>query len=394
MTALAPTQAHPFPAIPATQMPAQRACLVRYCTPLINAIQAVWQSISHFIVSCFFAMLRCCGFKRAALLLTPTQREHCVRYGAQEIAQRLQRERVYASEQTSRQLPGPFVYQHAELGAQHICRRPVGDVVDQIHIRELPLADLQVAIAHFQGHRPTMEDDCLLGFFNLPINGRIIRDGKLFGVFDGHGGDAAARFMRAHLMDELMFQLQAFNPVVLSDEGIWNALKMTFVRLSERFDEDPSGTTATVALMLDGKLWVANVGDARTLVVDAAGHVEQLSADAKPTDQRFERGVANRGGYVLFGRVNAVLGVARAIGDHEIAGVSARPKIVVTPIPSGAQIFLGCDGNFDVASTAQIGEALHAHRALPTGQLINNVVFSAFNAGSTDNISGMLIRMS
>ncbi len=59
------------------------------------------------------------------------------------------------------------------------------------------------------------------------------------------------------------------------------------------------GTTATFALTLNGKLWTANVGDART-VLDQQGVPLQLSEDAKPDHPRYRRGIEHRGGHIAY----------------------------------------------------------------------------------------------
>ncbi|OGN58689.1 MAG: hypothetical protein A3C42_01330 [Chlamydiae bacterium RIFCSPHIGHO2_02_FULL_45_9] len=56
------------------------------------------------------------------------------------------------------------------------------------------------------------------------------------------------------------------------------------------FNEPQSGTTATVAMILDGKLWTANVGDSRTILDNGI----QLSEDAKPTDTHYRKGIENQ----------------------------------------------------------------------------------------------------
>ena len=48
--------------------------------------------------------------------------------------------------------------------------------------------------------------------------------------------------------------------------------------------------------------------------------------------------------------VNGILGVARAVGDHNVGAVNARPKITDYPlsmIPRGRHLILTCDGIYD-----------------------------------------------
>ena len=48
--------------------------------------------------------------------------------------------------------------------------------------------------------------------------------------------------------------------------GIWDALKACFLILDEDYEGD-DGTTATVAMILEDKIWIANVGDSRIILV-------------------------------------------------------------------------------------------------------------------------------
>lgn len=257
-----------------------------------------------------------------------------------------------------------------------------------------------VGVCHAQGRRPTMEDAHLATSFNLVIKDKSYPI-ELFGVFDGHGGDKAALFVSKHLEKELQKALLEFNPDSLSDEGIWNALKMTTVRLSESFKRrgDGSGTTATIALMLDGKLWTANVGDSRTILENKGKAIFQLSEDAEPNDPRYKKSIEKRGGKVIniwgVHRINGNLAVGRAIGDAAVGkGMTARPKITMMPlseIQPGSHLILACDGIYDVASTRQIGKAA-AQNKEPAGSFAKGIVYSAYQANSSDNLSALVVQ--
>ncbi len=267
------------------------------------------------------------------------------------------------------------------------------------------VGNLAVGVCHAQGRRPSMEDEHLAIETRVCIGGRDYPI-QLFGIFDGHGGPEASRFIRDHLQEQLSGALLEFNPNGLSDAGVWRSLKMTFVRLHRNFkDAHPhvangQGSTATVSMILDNKLWTANVGDSRT-VLDNAGTPIQLSEDAKPSDARYKRNIEKRGGEVIpvgpVHRINGVLAVGRAIGDHRLGhAINPRPKITVKPlseIQPGSHLILCCDGIYDVARTADIVQNAHAGRALLPGTLAKNIVYSAYLSGSTDNLSALVVKI-
>lgn len=335
---------------------------------------------------------------------TPFGREHRIRSGAENIQARLEREFQHAQNQMANEPDKAFAYREAPA-AQTVPIVPPA--------LEKRIGNYTVGISHFQGERPTMEDKHLATYFNLTIAGNVYPL-SLFGIFDGHGGTKAAEYVRDHLQEVLNEALIEFNPNGLSDVGIWNALKITCVRLSDRFlleyhsqiirfenesIADKHGTTATFSMILDGKLWTANVGDSRAILSNSGVPI-QLTEDAKPNDPRYKRGIEKRGGEVLFyylWRINADLSCARAIGDFRLHGAnSARPKITMMPLSSiqpGSDLLIGCDGNFDVASTKQIIQTVHAHRDTTPGVLARNLVHSAHASGSKDNISMLVIKI-
>jgi protein phosphatase 1L len=273
-------------------------------------------------------------------------------------------------------------------------------------LTKLKVGECNVGIASWQGHhKNAMEDEHLAIPFNLSINGKEYFI-QLFGVFDGHGGKKAAEYVRDNLSDTLKQNLQKYNENGLSDQGIWQALKLTPVHLDhgfkKEFDEVFDGTTATIAMILDGKIWTINVGDSRT-VLDNSGEAIQLSEDAKPSDLRYRDKIVRHHGEVKKKRLmhpnnkEIHLGVARAIGDNLFgAAVSARPKITVkalSEVNENSHLILCCDGIYDVASTRQVVKAVHENNKSSVGDLALNLMFSAHYAGSKDNFTAMVIKI-
>ena len=305
------------------------------------------------------------------------------------VSARLTRQMQYAMRQMEQEPVKPFQYQVAP---------------GNWGMQEERVGGYNVGIAHAQGRRPTMEDEHLATSFTLAVGGHRYPV-RLFGIFDGHGGREAARFVRDHLRTKLQVALVACNARGLSEEGIWNALKKTTTELNDEFKQrygqiaQTQGTTATIAMILDGNLWTANVGDART-VLDNQGIPFQLTEDAKPDDPRYKKGIEKRGGSVRIiagvARINGALAVARAIGDNAERGVNPSPKITKKPLSEihpGSHLILCCDGIYDVARTKDVVHAVHTHKTTSAGRLARNIIYSAYQAGSTDNLSAMVVKL-
>jgi serine/threonine protein phosphatase PrpC len=323
---------------------------------------------------------------------------------------KFERHMRYAKEQMNRESIKSFVYSQAPTDWQQ--------VVVNGHVQEETVGNLPVGICHAQGRRRSMEDEHIDVQFNVRI-GNTEYPIQLFGVFDGHsapglcdepGGRAISQFLRDRLQGKIQETMSEFNPNGLSDEGILSALKMACIRINCELQTErggalawEQGSTATFAMILDGNLWTANVGDSRT-VLDNNGTAVQLTEDAKPEAPRFKKKIEKRGGCVFRRlddnqemRVNGFLSIGAAFGDFCLNGaITASPKVTKKPlseIQPNSHLILCCDGVFDVARTEDVVRAAHDNQNLTAGDLAKNIVYSAFSSGSDDNISVLVVKI-
>jgi len=173
--------------------------------------------------------------------------------------------------------------------------------------------------------RNTMED----GHF---IVDDILGDGKsiLFGVLDGHGGRDMTDFVIGVFAKEFLNQYNACK------KDVKTALEKTFLKVDEILPDSVNssemGATACVGIISfeAGKriLYIANVGDTRAVLGQVAGY-KRVSYDHKASDQNEQARVKKDGGNIFFNRVQGLLAVSRAFGDHSLKdkGVSAVPYI-------------------------------------------------------------------
>ena len=112
-----------------------------------------------------------------------------------------------------------------------------------------------------------------------------------FGLFDGHGGFNAAQFAKENLLREITRQNKFWS---MNDGDVLAAIKEGFVstnnRMREKADSWPktvcgrpstSGTTATVVLIRNGRIFIGNVGDSSAVcgVVDQLSERQHLNAE-------------------------------------------------------------------------------------------------------------------
>eukprot|EP00903_Cladosiphon_okamuranus_P008714 g8348.t1 len=160
-----------------------------------------------------------------------------------------------------------------------------------------------------------------------------------------------------------------------------------------------AGSTATTCLVLGSRLYIANVGDSRT-VLCRGGKLRMASADHKPCRPDEQERIQRAGGFVAHRRVMGELAVSRAFGDSEFKGggpaagnsgrggsssasregapqngnndddedaameeretayaqlITAEPEFLVSEItPQDEFLVLACDGVFDVLTSEEV----------------------------------------
>ncbi len=183
---------------------------------------------------------------------------------------------------------------------------------------------------------------------------------------------------------------------------IWNSLKLGFVATDRNTVGAGRGATAAIAIVLNGRLYVASAGDVRVILIKPDNSIIQMSEDARcgrdvnvNTGHHFAQSVTKRGGVVIGEQINGIEQSARAIGNHLHGqeydySITARPKITVY---EGADIrncyLVMCNkGVADHASTHQIGSFFIGQRqqGISLEQIAINLLETALLAGSRNNL--------
>lgn len=246
-----------------------------------------------------------------------------------------------------------------------------------------------------QGVRGEMENQDLARLLQIDrLEGRL--SVPCFAVFDGHCGWECSAFLKNRFAEFITEELKAI--ATLDDLNITNALKMAFVKVNREFSKDSrlnGGSTAIVALVINGSLWVANTGSSRAVLSDG-GVARQLSEDADPGKEKFLKGILSRGGWVFNNRLNGRLATARAFGDKGETGLTARPKIHKVDISSVKEkprhLILACDGLFDVVNSYQAVRFIEGYNSpADAAEYLFNL---AFHRGTRDNVTVMVARLS
>ncbi|XP_044506417.1 probable protein phosphatase 2C 76 isoform X2 [Mangifera indica] len=214
---------------------------------------------------------------------------------------------------------------------------------------------LSCGYSSFRGKRATMED-----FFDIKtstIDGQAV---CMFGIFDGE---------------------------------TYKQTDVDFLE-SERDTFRDDGSTASTAVLVGNHLYVANVGDSRT-VLSKAGKAIPLSEDHKPNRSDERKRIENAGGVVMWAgtwRVGGVLAMSRAFGNRMLKQfVVAEPDIQDQEIDEEFDLLvLASDGLWDVVPNEDaIALAQTEEKPAAAAQKLAE---TAFARGSADNITCIVVR--
>ncbi|TDH64860.1 hypothetical protein CCR75_001979 [Bremia lactucae] len=175
---------------------------------------------------------------------------------------------------------------------------------------------------HMEDAHTIIQDLCI-----EPLSRLGLHPQSFFAVYDGHGGDEASSFLSDVLHHSLITaffmhtsELKPLLTMTIEElqSIIMKRLTNAFERTDEEFlrtsDRPQAGSTATTVFVAGKYLFVANVGDSRT-VLSRNGTAERLSNDHKPSRTDEAQRIRETGGFVIHGRIMGELAVSRAFGD-------------------------------------------------------------------------------
>lgn len=205
-----------------------------------------------------------------------------------------------------------------------------------------------------------------------------------FGLYDGHGsyygnpcGGELATKARVHLLSNIS------KKIVSCDS---NDCVQEVVKAYKEFDEEPSesGCTAVTAIMKDGNLIIANVGDSRAVCgkfEDGALSVVRHTIDHVPSNPDEVARVQSEGGCITGGRLmiapfgGSSMAMTRALGDYsqpqpyysrdsdyedndfkpeKVKGLSATPDCFCLSGRECDVLVMGSDGFWDRCTNNQV----------------------------------------
>jgi len=269
--------------------------------------------------------------------------------------------------------------------------------------------EFKVAACEMQGHRLTMEDAHSI-ILDFTPNSAFV------GIFDGHGngGEWSSEWFAKNL------------PTFIKAKGTFKKKDIisacleadaTFIEESTKTGKPykDTGTTAIFCIIEEikkpkdpakpYKLIIGNIGDSRCILLRDGEDFKSITHDHKPGNQEETNRIVAAGGNVANGRVDGMLAISRALGDHQFKNnstihptqqrVSAVPDIyTVDGVGEDDMIFLFCDGIYEGSSNENAVSALlfylKQHPEDPA--LALSMLFDKQVMHSQDNMSSILVQ--
>ncbi|XP_063628882.1 uncharacterized protein LOC134800312 [Cydia splendana] len=151
-----------------------------------------------------------------------------------------------------------------------------------------------------------------------------------FGIYDGHGGSEAAAFAKEHLMDSIVKQRQFWSD---NDEDVLKAIRngymLTHLNMWKELEKWPktvtglpstAGTTASVAFIRRGKIYIGHVGDSAIVLGYQKEGSEEWAAKPLTSDHKPESTAEMERIQKCGGKVVSKAGVPRVVWNRPRQG--------------------------------------------------------------------------
>lgn len=252
------------------------------------------------------------------------------------------------------------------------------------------------------------------------------------GIFDGHGGTAAATLASdemPELLSEALFQNKDSSVTEMLEKS-WKIISNDYLEkcvnddgcvadydaregtldANTGADDLVAGTTASIAALdeSNGKISILNCGDSRTLLVNSQGKVVFQTTDHTP-EQEFERltGGKEQGldysvpkctpsrWYLSVGDYQYAVGRSLEGPFARSKGIVSDPDVSVLQAEPGLSIISATDGLWEVMDSAEVATVVHEVRKRGTtaGDAAKTLASMAIEKGSSDNVSAVVVYL-
>lgn len=219
----------------------------------------------------------------------------------------------------------------------------------------------------------------------------------LFLVADGMGGHQAGEVASGELIKTMhqwfsssaYQQLVDYSPqredyyAVVLKEVIECINDRIYTMAASRQDLGGMGTTATVALLANGRLFIGHVGDSRCYLL-REGYLQLLTQDHSWVAEQVQAGALTPEEAAFHPKKNVI---TRSLGNR----LDVRVDRAIYDLQMGDILVLCTDGLTNVVSDAEIQRAALANR--DSQEVCESLVRLANERGGPDNITAVIVRL-
>lgn len=201
---------------------------------------------------------------------------------------------------------------------------------------------------------------------------------------DGMGGHNAGDYASRYTVETIVASIQNNRetmPVAVLKQGIEQANQAIIEKAKTDIDLEGMGTTVVAATVIDGVLYVANVGDSRLYIIGDT--IEQMTRDHSYVQEMVRRGELGQNEARVHPDRNII---TRAIGGGEKVEVD----FFEAQLQPASRILMCSDGLTDMIEDKEIFQILKEHQNTEEG--IRCLVETANEYGGNDNITVVMME--
>lgn len=210
---------------------------------------------------------------------------------------------------------------------------------------------------------------------------------NLYIVADGMGGHKAGDYASAHAVSwfvDYAKECSYENPITIMKTGIAKVNDMLLQMSNEHSELKGMGTTFVAAVMIDDKMYVANIGDSRLYVIGQED-TRQITLDHSLVEELIRTGQLDRRKVRFHPEKNII---TRALGT----GKEAVPDFFEVELQSGEKVLLCSDGLTNMVEDDEIGSIVMRQQFVD--RICEQLIDRANYYGGKDNIGVVVIEQS
>ena len=207
---------------------------------------------------------------------------------------------------------------------------------------------------------------------------------NLYIVADGMGGHKAGDYASRYTTQRIVASVSRSSgeePVTILKEAITTANRLLITEAAEDEAKKGMGTTLVAATIIDGRLYVANVGDSRLYLIEK--DILQITRDHSLVEEMVLRGQIDKEEARTHVNKNII---TRAIGVLD----DVSPELFSVDLTESSILLLCSDGLTNMVSDQEILEIIKSEDNIK-GQ-VEELVRKANENGGKDNITAMIIN--